>query len=73
MKLIKFCSFIIHLNFLKTNLKQINNKRTFVNLYSDPSTDFLYNVVYQQHIKIKIHAIQIYPFCLTNNNPKLTI
>ena len=48
----------------------MNNKRILVNLYkyivlSDPTTHFLYNIVYQQleHIKIviKIHAIQIYP------------
>ena len=51
----------------KTNLKQMNNKRTLINLYkdivlSDPSAHFLYDVVYQQHIKIviQIHAIQIY-------------
>ena len=49
------------------NLKQINNKRTLFNLFtdivlSDPSLHFLYDVVYQQNIKmvIQIHAIQIY-------------
>ena len=55
--------------FLKNeNLKQINNKWSLANLYkdivlSDPSTHFMYNVVYQQHIKIlkvKMHANQIY-------------
>ena len=39
----------------KTNLKQMNNRRTLVNLYknivlSDTSLHFLYDVVYQQHI-----------------------
>ena len=53
----------------RTNLKEINNKRTLVNLYlryyiiRPISMHFyIYNVFYQQHIKImiKIHTFQIY-------------
>ena len=47
----------------------MKNKITLVNLYkdivlSDPSLHFLYNFVFQKHIKIvvQIHAIQIYPY-----------
>ena len=45
----------------------MKNKITLVNLYkdivlSDPSLHFLYNIVYQQQIKIvmQIHAFLIY-------------
>ena len=47
---------------LKTNLKQINNKRTLANLLKDA---FLYDIVYQKHnIKfvIQVHAFQFYHF-----------
>ena len=35
---------------LKTNLKQINNKRTLANLLKDA---FLYDIVYQKQHKIR--------------------
>ena len=43
---------------LKTNLEQINNKGTLVNLYKDfvlltRRMHFLYNIVYQQQHKIR--------------------
>ena len=76
MKWICMCCFLEKLNKLQnfinfiTNLKQINNKRTLVNLYKDivlsgPSTPFLYDVVYKQPLKMmnQIHAIQIYHIC----------
>ena len=45
---------------LKTNLEQINNKGTLVNLYKEKDivlltrrTHFLYNIVYQQQHEIR--------------------
>ena len=59
-------------------------KRILVNLYKDivlsvPSTHFLYNVVYKQHIKIviQINAIRsiygLYPYSFTPFNKRINI